>query len=341
MSSMIRKQLRESFFLGVFALVTVCLLSPSASAIKISDNFSVDGFLDMSAGVTIGEDEDGDSELDAFAGYDQLELALKFSFDKLSGRADIDGNDSIGLEQAYITYAFSDMVSINAGRFLSSIGFEAAEPTDMFQYSYSTGIPYPGYQNGVSLSISPSDMIGLYASVVTGVWDGGGDTDLNHPGFEAQIALMPIEGLTAKIGFAGDIMEEVHAEEEGDHDHDHHDEEEETYLKSEINAWVMYSMDNITVAAEFDLLPNYYAHDTTGIHFLAMANIGVTDEIGVTVRFSGAQDNLDDDDEELRTSFTISPSYAFNDNLGSLIELKQILGDDGETQIAFETIMTF
>jgi len=338
---MIRKQLRESFFLGVFALVTVCLLSPSASAIKISDNFSVDGFLDMSAGVTIGEDEEGESELDAFAGYDQLELALKFSFDKLSGRADIDGNDSIGLEQAYITYAFSDMVSINAGRFLSSIGFEAAEPTDMFQYSYSTGIPYPGYQNGVSLSISPSDMIGLYASVVTGVWDGGGDTDLNHPGFEAQIALMPIEGLTAKIGFAGDIMEEVHAEEEGDHDHDHHDEEEETYLKSEINAWVMYSMDNITVAAEFDLLPNYYAHDTTGIHFLAMANIGVTDEIGVTVRFSGAQDNLDDDDEELRTSFTISPSYAFNDNLGSLIELKQILGDEGETQIAFETIMTF
>mgnify|MGYP003335543996 FL=1 len=118
MSSMIRKQLRESFFLGVFALVTVCLLSPSASAIKISDNFSVDGFLDMSAGATIAEDEDGDSEITAFAGYDQLELALKFSFDKLSGRADIDGNDSIGLEQAYITYAFSDMVSINAGRFL-------------------------------------------------------------------------------------------------------------------------------------------------------------------------------------------------------------------------------
>jgi hypothetical protein len=340
LSSMIRKQLRESFFLGVFALVTVCLLSPSASAIKISDNFSVDGFLDMSAGVTIGEDEEGESELDAFAGYDQLELALKFSFDKLSGRADIDGNDSIGLEQAYITYAFSDMVSINAGRFLCSLGFEAAEPTDMFQYSYSTGIPYPGYQNGVSLSISPSDMIGLYAAVVTGVWDGGGDTDLNHPGFEAQVALMPIEGLTAKIGFAGDIMEEVHAEEEGVV-HDHDDDEDETYLKSEINAWVMYSMDNITVAAEFDFLPNYYARDANGIHFLAMANIGITDEIGVTVRFSGAQDDLDNDDEELRTSFTISPSYAFNDNLGSLIELKQILGDEGETQIAFETIMTF
>ena len=321
---MIRKQLRESFFLGVFALVTVCLLSPSASAIKISDNFSVDG----------------DSEITAFAGYDQLELALKFSFDKLSGRADIDGNDSIGLEQAYITYAFSDMVSINAGRFLCSLGFEAAEPTDMFQYSYSTGIPYPGYQNGVSLSISPSDMIGLYASVVTGVWDGGGDTDLNHPGFEAQVALMPIEGLTAKIGFAGDIMEEVHAEEEGVV-HDHDDDEDETYLKSEINAWVMYSMDNITVAAEFDFLPNYYAHEANGIHFLAMANIGITDEIGVTVRFSGAQNDLDDEDEELRTSFTISPSYAFNDNLGSLIELKQILGDEGETQIAFETIMTF
>ena len=337
---MIRKQLRESFFLSLFALITVCLLSPSASAIKISDNFSVDGFLDMSAGATIAEDEDGDTELTAFAGYDQLEVDLNFSFDKLSGRADINGNDAITLEQAFITYAFSDMININAGRFLSSIGFEAAEPTDMFQYSYSTGIPYPGYQNGVSLSISPSDMIGIYASLVSGVWGGGGDTDLNNPGFEAQIALMPIEGLTAKVGFAGDVVEEVHAEEEGKaHDHDHDD--EETYLKSEINAWVMYSMDKITVAAEFDLLPNYYAHEATGIHFLAMANIGITDEIGLTVRFSGAQNDLDNEDEELRTSFTISPSYAFNDNLGSLIELKQILGDDGETQIAFETIMTF
>ena len=336
---MIRKQLRESFFLGVFALITVCLLSPSASAIKISDNFSIDGFLDMSAGATIEEHEDGDTELTAFAGYDQLEVDLNFSFDKLSGRADINGNDAITLEQAFITYAFSDMISINAGRFLSSIGFEAAEPTDMFQYSYSTGIPYPGYQNGVSLSISPSDMIGIYASLVSGVWGGGGDTDLNNPGFEAQIALMPIEGLTAKVGFAGDVVEEVHAEEEG-HDHDHHD-DEETYLKSEINAWVMYSMDKITVAAEFDLLPNYYAHEATGIHFLAMANIGITDEIGLTVRFSGAQNDLDNDDEELRTSFTISPSYAFSDNLGSLIELKQNLGDGGSTEIAFETIMTF
>ena len=337
---MIRKQLRESFFLGVFALITVCLLSPSASAIKISDNFSIDGFLDMSAGATIAEDEDGDSELTAFAGFDQLEIDLNFSFDKLSARADIErfDSDAIELEQAFITYAFSDMININAGRFLSSIGFEAAEPTDMFQYSTSTGSPYPGYQNGVSLSISPSDMIGIYASLVSGVWGGGDDTDLNNPGFEAQIALMPIEGLTAKVGFAGDVVEEVHAEEEGKaHDHD----DEETYLKSEINAWVMYSMDKITVAAEFDLLPNYYAHEATGIHFLAMANIGITDEIGLTVRFSGAQNDLDNEDEELRTSFTISPSYAFNDNLGSLIELKQILGDDGETQIAFETIMTF
>ena len=42
---------------------------------------------------------------------------------------------------------------------------------------------------------------------------------------------------------------------------------------------------------------------------MAMANIGVTDEIGVTVRFSGAQDDLDNDDEELQQQFILVSYY--------------------------------
>ena len=310
MSSMIRKQLRESFFLGIFLCFAVCILSLTAAALEINDNFSI-------------------------AGYDQLEVDFKFNFDKLSGQADINGNDTITLEQAFISYALSDMVSITTGRFLSCIGFEAAEPTDMFQYSYSTGIPYPGYQNGVALSISPSDMIGVYASVVSGVWDSS-DTDLSNPGFEAQVSIMPIEGLTAKVGFAGDIIEEAHAEEAGKaHDHDH--DEDETFMKSEINAWVMYTTGSITVAGEVDILSNWGASGHGGLHFLGMANVGLTDEIAVTARFSGIQM----DDEDTRTSVTVSPSYAINDNWGALLEVKQHLSEGGGTEIAVETIMTF
>jgi hypothetical protein len=335
LSSMIRKQLRESFFLGIFSCFAVCILSLTAAALEINDNFSIDGFLDMSAGATIGEDDEGDTDISAFAGYDQLEVDFKFNFGELSAQADINGNDTITLEQAFISYALSDMVSITTGRFLSCIGFEAAEPTDMFQYSYSTGIPYPGYQNGVALSISPSDMIGVYASVVSGVWDSS-DTDLSNPGFEAQVSIMPIEGLTAKVGFAGDIIEEAHAEEAGKaHDHDH--DEDETFMKSEINAWVMYTTGSITVAGEVDILSNWGASGHGGLHFLGMANVGLTDEIAVTARFSGIQM----DDEDTLTSVTVSPSYAINDNWGALLEVKQHLSEGGGTEIAVETIMTF
>jgi hypothetical protein len=332
---MIRKQLRESFFLGIFLCFAVCILSLTAAALEINDNFSIDGFLDMSAGATIGEDDEGDTDISAFAGYDQLEVDFKFNFGELSAQADINGNDTITLEQAFISYALSDMVSITTGRFLSCIGFEAAEPTDMFQYSYSTGIPYPGYQNGVALSISPSDMIGVYASVVSGVWNSS-DTDLSNPGFEAQVSIMPIEGLTAKVGFAGDIIEEAHAEEAGKaHDHDH--DEDETFMKSEINAWVMYTTGSITVAGEVDILSNWGASGHGGLHFLGMANVGLTDEIAVTARFSGIQM----DDEDTLTSVTVSPSYAINDNWGALLEVKQHLSEGGGTEIAVETIMTF
>ena len=338
---MICKQLRESFFLGIFSCFSVCILSLTAAALEINDNFSIDGFLDMSAGATIGEDDEGDTDISAFAGYDQLEVDFKFNFGELSAQADINAKDlakskdAVKLEKAFISYALSDTVSITTGRFLSCIGFEAAEPTDMFQYSYSTGIPYPGYQNGVALSISPSDMIGVYASVVSGVWDSS-DTDLSNPGFEAQVSIMPIEGLTAKVGFAGDIIEEAHAEEAGKaHDHDH--DEEETFMKSEINAWVMYTTGSITVAGEVDILSNWGASGHGGLHFLGMANVGLTDEIAVTARFSGIQM----EDEDTLTSVTVSPSYAINDNWGALLEVKQHLSEGGGTEIAVETIMTF
>ena len=336
MSFTIPKHLQRGLTLGLALCISVFFAPTSADAIEISDNFSIDGFLDMSAGATLGGDD-----IAAFAGYDQLEVDLKFSFDKLSAQADINGNDAITLEQAFVSYALSDQISITTGRFLSCIGFEAAEPVDMYQYSWSTGIPYPGYQNGVALNISPSNIIGVYASVVSGVWDSG-DTDLNNPGFEAQLALTPIEGLTAKVGFAGDITKPAAAPKAAvpavvPVPAAPTAEAAESYLKSELNAWVMYSAGPITVAGEVDLLGNWGAEGVGGMHFLGMCNYGVTDSAAVTVRFSG----IKMDEADMETSVTVSPSYSFNDNWGALIEVKQHLSEDGGTEIAVETLMTF
>ena len=185
--------------LSLYLVALVLILSSwsiSNAQIKLTDNLSLSGFLDMSAGTSIVEDED----TEANASFDQFELDFHFANDKVSARIDVDSTSTtsdasrlIGLEQAHVSYAFSDKLSITAGRFLSCIGFEAAEPTDMYQYSWSQGIPYPGYQDGVAINFTLNDQVGIYASMVESVWGHPMSSSLNLPSFEAQVALTPID----------------------------------------------------------------------------------------------------------------------------------------------------
>jgi hypothetical protein len=210
-------------------------------------------------------------------------------------------------------------VSITAGRFLSSLGFEAAEPTGLYQYSFSEGIPYPGYQNGVALNVSPIKEAGLYVAFLSSVWDVN-ETDAGTPGIEAQLALTPIEQITAKVGYALDAMDD--------------------YTQTELNAWLSFAQGPLTLAGEIDLLGNWGADGNNGMHFLGMANVSLADiisaPIGVTLRFSGI--SLDDSDTS--TAFTFSPSYSATDNWLLLAEFKQRL-DAEETIIAVESLFTF
>ena len=312
--------------------------SISNAQVKLTDNLSLSGFLDMSAGTSLVEDE----STEANTAFDQFELDFHFANDKVSARVDIDSTSTssevsrlIGLEQAHVSYAFSDKFSITAGRFLSCIGFEAAEPADMYQYSWSQGIPYPGYQDGVAINFTLNDQVGIYASMVESVWGNPMSSSLNLPSFEAQVALTPIDKLTTKIGFAGDVLSNG---------------EGTQYLQSEMNAWAQFDVaDNFFVAAEFDLLGNWDAiakdgnlrpEGDSGMHFLGMANYGLTDKVAVTARFSGYKVG----DGDLETEVTLSPSYTFTDSWGGLVELRQTLADaDGNsrTDIAIETIYTF
>jgi hypothetical protein len=210
-------------------------------------------------------------------------------------------------------------VSITAGRFLSSLGFEAAEPTGLYQYSFSEGIPYPGYQNGVAVNVKPMKQAGIYVAFLSSVWDVN-ETDAGTPGIEAQLALTPIEQITAKVGYALDAMDD--------------------YTQTELNAWLSFAQGPLTLAGEIDLLGNWGADGNNGMHFLGMANVSLADiisaPIGVTLRFSGI--SLDDSDTS--TAFTFSPSYSATDNWLLLAEFKQRL-DAEETIIAVESLFTF
>ena len=289
--------------------------------IKLTDNLSLSGFLDMST--VIGNHDD---HTDASLSFDQFELDFHLDYGSVTGRIDVDSTaaeQGLKLEQAFVTYTLPEDVvsgvSITAGRFLSSFGFEAAEPTGLYQYSFSEGIPYPGYQNGVAVNVSPVKEVGIYVALLSGVWDVN-DTDVKDPGVEAQLSLMPTEQITAKVGYAMDMLED--------------------YSQTELNAWAQFTQGPLTLAGEIDLLGNWGADGNNGLHFLGMANVSLEDAISapvaVTLRFSGI--NLDDSDSS--TEFTFSPSFAATDNWLLLAEFKQRI-DAEETIIAAESLFTF
>ena len=291
-------------------------LVPASAEIKLNDNLSVSGFLDMSTVTTMG------AETETHLSFDQFEMDFHLNYGSVTGQIDIDSTDSdqgLKLEQGFITFTTPPGVSIIVGRILSSLGFEAEEPTLLYQYSYSEGNPHPGYQNGVAINVQPMKAAGLYAAFVSSVWDVD-ETDAGTPGIEVQLALTPIDQITAKVGYALDAMDD--------------------YTQTELNAWLSFAQGPLTLAGEVDLLGNWGEEGNSGMHFLGMANVSLADiisaPVGVTLRFSG----ITTDNEDTSTEFTFSPSYTVTDNWLLLAEFKQRL-DAEETIIAVESLFTY
>ena len=133
----------------------------------------------------------------------QVELNFDMSKGPVSYSMDLDftsaGDGSTGgnLEEAVVTYAFNDNLSVSVGRMLSYLGFEAYDPTNMYQFSYAydyaSGVQdiYDAYADGMSV-----DYAGDVYSI--GIW-----TDLaEQSSFEYAFAFTGVENLTVKAIFA-------------------------------------------------------------------------------------------------------------------------------------------
>ena len=300
-----RKSLHTGLMAGMLAMGLVA--APSFAEIKVNDQLSLSGFIDMSATHNVTFADEFSSTFDQF----ELDFMYKFS-DVLSARVDLSNS---AVEQGFLSYAASPSLTVQAGKFLSSSGFEAAEPTGMYQFSYSNALVYGGYQNGVNVSYALSSTMALYAALVDGIWTADGN--LSRPGVEAQLALMPSKEITAKI--TGMY------------------EQQPGYGKTVLNAWASYTAGSLTAAVEADYLLNYTAEDDNGIGYLLMVNSKLSDALAVTGRFSGMKT---DAMAEAANEVTVSPSYALAANWLILAEAKYML-DIEELGLAVETTITF
>ena len=259
----------------------------------------------------------------------QVELNLDFAQGPVAFSMDLDftaiGDGTTGgnLEEAVVTYSLSDNLSVSVGRMLSYLGFEAFDPTNMYQFSYAYDYAsggqdiYDAYADGMSVDYGTDD----YS---IGIW-----TDLaEQSSFEYAFAYTGMENLTVKAIFAdyGGDADEV------------------------TTIWASYQLGDLLLGFEYanddkntaapGTAADYTDDDIEA--FLVMANYAISDSAALTIRYSGA----DYSDAETVTvdKFTISPSYAFTDDLAGLIEYSSYDvegGDEPDDAIAFELIYTF
>lgn len=311
------------------------LLSASAAygQIELTPNLSVTGFLDMSATYT----DDNGSKSSTYD-LDQMELDFLLSYDQITGQVDIDyqrdDTNELDLEQAFITYDLGEGTSITAGKFLSYLGWETAEPTGLYQYSYAYGDTIPGYHNGVSLDYN-ADWGSLGIALLDSVYDDdgslgtGGDIDslfegdAYEYGIETKLVLTPAEGWTVFLGYGVDRADTGDALMIDD--------------RKILNLWTSYEFGSSTVAAEY----NNFTNGMLDIdQWLVMYSTALNDNDTITVRVS----NDDRSDGSEFTKYTGAYIRTINDNLSIITELSStdIKGaDDKVTQAAIEALFTF
>ena len=138
-SSKPKLEISYKCLVAVVTLAFTFSLGSVSAEIKLTEDLSVSGFLDMSSTTTSGGDE-----TNIGLSFDQFELDFHLNQGSVAARVDIDstartiGGKVVQLEQGYVTYTLPEStvsgVSIKAGRFLSAMGFEAAEPTGLREF---------------------------------------------------------------------------------------------------------------------------------------------------------------------------------------------------------------
>ena len=285
-------------------LAGAALFGATANAeIVLTDDLSAYGYIDMA--LTDGE---GDGNTDTAVAEFELGFAFTPAESAYSAVAELsfDGAGVTDFETVTISYQYSDTLSFTFGNILSYQGFETFDATGLYQFSYAGAGGSALYSAGYAVGASADGSIG---DIDYGVWVG--DTDSGTNSFEYLLAYNGVENLTVKFIYADDPGYET------------------------TNVWASYDYGDFTFAAE-----SVETEDGTGADVLDVQYLMVyyaMGDAGLTVRFSdGEYAGVDYE------KFTISPSYAFSDNVFGLVELSsEELGGVEEDTIAAELIYSF
>ena len=310
----------------------------SMGEIVVNEFLSFEGFVDMSYSHSDADvDFLGSDSSNSYA-IDQVEISWLFNFDAVTAQIDLeyeDGDDDDNVEQAFVNLALSNGDVLTAGRYASMLGFEAYEPTGLYQYStaytlggddlsaaseYVQGVKYTRTTDTTMLSISLQDQ-----SFGTDAGRLGGDSNdaggLLGEDIDSSYAVEVAGSIDLGNGFtvfAGGAFEDADSG---------NNELLNVYATYETGAWLFAAEINVS---EYDE-DGDNVDGTTG---LVMANYAYSDVASVTGRLSTI--NYEQGDVELEaTKYTVAHNLALADNLLLVTEISY---EDGDLDDGGDTI---
>jgi predicted porin len=312
----------------LLAVLATLGMVASASAVKINNNISINGFIDGSYNTS-----DNGAGDETFIGLDEVELNILANAGNIAAELHLDTGDINGdldIEQANFTYSFGNGASVTVGTFGSALGFEREDPAGLYTFSRAYSFDARGYdlgdidnrnaQEGARLNYSAGDIsasLALYDGVDAQLETRAGvKNDLNY---ELAIGYNGIENLSLLAGIQTD-----RAAGAGN--------DVEIY-----NLQASYTLNKLLIAAEYTNREEDGSADTSA--YMVLADYDVNDKLGFAVRYSSWETSATEDTDKL----TFAPNYAITDSLGAIVEFSaQETSVGGETDsFAVELTYTF
>ena len=328
----------------LIAVLAAFGLVASASAVKINDNISINGFID---GSYSNVDADGAATMDETnVGIDEVEVNILVNAGNVSGELHLDTEDAdndsgISLEQVHFSYGFANGLTATAGRFGSSLGFEREDPAGLYTFSRAYGNDFDlgdvdsrGAQEGIRLGYSAGDF-SFSASVFNPVGTveetndnngdaAGGATSEDNLDYEIAVAYNGLDNLVIGGGFQVANGASTGGAASTD--------------TTITNLHAAYTLNKLLIGAEYVNIDVDLAGDTSA--YLLLADYDINNKAGIAVRYSEWETNAAGAETN---KLSIAPNYAITDSLGAILEWAST--DTGaaqdEDQLAIELTYTF
>ena len=329
----------------LIAVIATLGMVASASAVKVNNNLSINGFIDgsyqmtdLNLGTTTNPGNSavansGGSAKDQALGVDEVELNFITNVGNVDGVINIDshdGLDDVEVEQAHITYSLDNGVSFTLGKYGSALGFEREDPTSLYTFSraYQAGSGFNlgnidaandlHVVEGLTVAYS-SDAFSIAASFENALSTDAEDDELN---LELSFSYTGINNVTIGGGYFFDNQS---------------DSDDETDI---LNLHASTSFGKLFLAAEYTELSrgNNVGDGSDLDGYLVLADYDYNDKLGVAVRVSSNEINAGSDYSKV----TLAPNYAITESLGAIVEYSDVenAGTDSN-EFAIELLYTF